>query len=358
MPVRLFFIAVGWLGMAQISLSCYSPSNSMLPDSRVLSLAWESGDTVWVGTSNGLRPYRVSTLDFGNWLAPAAWIARCVPSPGNEVWCAFYGITNPPDGGAIHWDGTTLTYHRKADMAPSWSRPILERAIAREGSPIWLGTFGAGLFKYDGTSWIHYHPRLTPGMPDSFIHAIAIDAQGRKWLATDQGVVRWDGTTWTNLGLWGPIQTVYIDPTGTVWAAQSGSAGRVYRYNPATNSWIQVLDYPTYDFAYSGGELWVATQDTGVIRYNPTTGAVTYFINRATSNLPPGSVRAIATDDQGRVFIGMLTSGFCVYAPTTSLLSGRRPFGQVFPNPASEHVFLPFLGRPPEHVGLVKVLDL
>ncbi len=158
------------------------------------------------------------------------------------------------------------------------------------------------------------------------------------------------------MGLAGSIQKVYIDPTGGVWASKTGSGAKVYRYDPASTSWAGVVPHGAYDMTYVNGELWLATPDTDVVRYNPATSSITYFINRANSNLPRGSVRAIAVDAQGRVFIGMMTNGFCVYHTLASALPKGAPImGKPYPNPVRDELVWPIQM---EKVGSLSLYNL
>lgn len=61
------------------------------------------------------------------------------------------------------------------------------RAITIDGSGNkWIGTYGGGLAKFDGTNWAVYNSSNS-GLPDSAVQTIAIDKFGNKWIGTMNG---------------------------------------------------------------------------------------------------------------------------------------------------------------------------
>jgi ligand-binding sensor domain-containing protein len=62
----------------------------------------------------------------------------------------------------------------------------------------WIGTEN-GLAKFDGTKWTIYNT-LNSALPNNDIQAIIIDGNGNKWIGTfGGGFVKYDGKTWTVL---------------------------------------------------------------------------------------------------------------------------------------------------------------
>ncbi|MFW6020189.1 MAG: T9SS type A sorting domain-containing protein [Bacteroidales bacterium] len=103
---------------------------------------------------------------------------------------------------------------------------VMDIAIT-EGNK-WIGTWGGGVAKFDGTNWTVYN-KSNSGLPDNKVAEIAIDGEGNKWLGTrDQGLVKFDGTNWTiynesNSGL--PknyISSIAIDQEGNKWIGTGG----------------------------------------------------------------------------------------------------------------------------------------
>jgi hypothetical protein len=88
--------------------------------------------------------------------------------------------------GAINGRAQTLENFRSVNN-------IRAMAIDAQGNK-WLGT-QRGLFKYDGTNFTQYTTQN--GLYQNLVGGIAIDAQGILWLANG-ALTRFDGTTFTH----------------------------------------------------------------------------------------------------------------------------------------------------------------
>jgi hypothetical protein len=73
-----------------------------------------------------------------------------------------------------------------------------------------------------GQSWTIYNTGNS-GLPDDNIRALAVDQQQTKWIGTDAGLVKFDGTSWTvynttNSGLPdNSVRTIVVDDTNAIW---------------------------------------------------------------------------------------------------------------------------------------------
>jgi streptogramin lyase len=85
----------------------------------------------------------------------------------------------------------------------------------------WFGTWGGGLSYFDGKGWQTY--RAGPGSINSdFVLSGRVDAQGRVWLGTYEGVSMWDGSQWHQYreaeGVLGTdVWATEIDTDGNKW---------------------------------------------------------------------------------------------------------------------------------------------
>jgi hypothetical protein len=97
----------------------------------------------------------------------------------------------------------------------------------------WLGAWGGGLAKFDGTNWTIYN-KLNSGLPSDSIFCIAIDDEGNKWMGTQFGLVKFDGTDWTvfnteNSGIFDNfVPYIGIDDNGNKWI---GNLYKISIYN-------------------------------------------------------------------------------------------------------------------------------
>ena len=127
---------------------------------------------------------------------------RCLAFDDNDrIWCGTYG------GGLFLFDGSKWTQYTTANSnIPSdyvgsvaidndnvvWLNCRYQNHFDDHGLPL-----GFGLTRFDGTSW-HTYRRANSPIPSDFLYDIKIDADNNKWLATagDIGLVSFDGTDW------------------------------------------------------------------------------------------------------------------------------------------------------------------
>ncbi len=93
----------------------------------------------------------------------------------------------------------------------------------------WIGTWGSGLVKFDGSNWTFYNTHNSP-LPHDIIYEVVIDKDNRKWIATQGGgVAVFDDTSWvvydtSNSGLThNTIYAVAIDSQNNKWIGTWGS---------------------------------------------------------------------------------------------------------------------------------------
>jgi ligand-binding sensor domain-containing protein len=83
----------------------------------------------------------------------------------------------------IQWNGKEkiINFRNRSGLA---FRPSVI-AVSPDGE-IWLGTIGAGLFRYDGKKVWNYHPGN--GIPSKIVNTLHFDSRGRVWVGTDKGL--------------------------------------------------------------------------------------------------------------------------------------------------------------------------
>ena len=95
---------------------------------------------------------------------------------------------------------------------------VFDMTFDKDGM-LWVAT-GNGVSKFDGENW-HTLTR-GDGLIDAVANSIAVDMDGIVWIGTDNGVSRFDGDSWqtytTADGLAGNnVRTIAISRDGTVW---------------------------------------------------------------------------------------------------------------------------------------------
>ena len=170
--------------------------------------------------------------------------------------------------------------------------------------------------------------------PHSITRNMLQDRNGLYWFATWQGIIRYDGITFTNMTLkegLGHFRVFSIleDRAGNLWFGTLG--GGLYRYNPSAllSTGTKPFTYFTMADGLAGntimsmledhfGNIWFGT-DRGVSCYNGNT--FTNFTKK--DGLTHDSVYAMVQDNTGMLWFG--TQGAtCCYYPTPSLNTASK----------------------------------
>jgi ligand-binding sensor domain-containing protein len=184
---------------------------------------------------------------------------------------------------------------------------------------------------------------MDDGLPSNEIHSVFQDRYGFLWLATNNGLVRYDGFTFTTFnpepgdphslgGRW--ISQVAEDPQGNLWVAtQAGGLNRLdrttgrftrYRYGP------EDPNAPSGDLLFEieqgpGGELWVRSEG-GLDRMDTETGLLVHYQldfqhGTAGAEFPSGFALADLLVDRG---------GRSGWEPAPGTIPGLRSAGRRF----------------------------
>jgi len=160
---------------------------------------------------------------------------------------------------------------------------------------------------------------VAQGLPSATVSALALDRQGYLWLATYDGLARYDGTefdVWqhdprdsasisSNL-----TQALYIDDQDRIWVAGAGVSvldaerKRFVRYD--TDHQRQMRSDDVYAIGGQGADVWFGTNGGGLYRVTPD-GALTRFDKENTGGaLPSDEVISLASDARGRLWVGTI----------------------------------------------------
>jgi ligand-binding sensor domain-containing protein len=150
--------------------------------------------------------------------------------------------------------------------------------------------------------------------PHSITRNLLRDQHGNLWFATWEGIVRYDGSLFTNVTLKEGLRrfrvfSVLEDTTGSLWFGTIG--GGVYRYDGKSFTLFTTADglasnVVTCMLKDKAGNIWFGT-DHGVSRYNGR--SFTNFTTR--DGLSANSVNAIAQDKSGKLWFGTLGGVSC-----------------------------------------------
>jgi len=238
----------------------------------------------------------------------------------------------------------------------------LECLLATTQGKIWIGSFGAGLSRYDPstenfTNFIH-----DPGDPKSLgsnaVRSLAEESNGRIWIGTHKGLYYWNPETKTfernyvdspdaRILSEEHVRTLYFDNSGILWVGASSpfygerTEGGLFRIDTKTmevkrfvadNNDPKTLsnNIITSIFEDSRGTFWVGTAGDGLNTMDRELGA---FTNHSYDPLHPEKIsrppvrnfgfaedhiRFFKEDKHGRVWIGTMNSGMNRYDPISN----------------------------------------
>jgi ligand-binding sensor domain-containing protein len=192
------------------------------------------------------------------------------------------------------------------------------RALAIDGSNIWIGTYYGGLAEFDGTNWTVYNTSNSD-LPDNEVLALAIDGSDNIWIGI-WGLAKFDGTNWTvyntsNSGLpYNRVMALAIDGSDNIWIGTNGGGlakfdGTNWTVYKRSNSYLP--DDCIISLAIDGSNIWIGTYG-GLAKFDGSNWAG-YFTSN--SGLPDNWVHALAID-ASNIWIGTWLGGLAVYTDT------------------------------------------
>lgn len=268
-------------------------------------------------------------------------------------------VLQDPDGfiwiatthGLFRHDGHDMRLYQQdpLDSTSLGSNFIICLAIDQD-SVLWVGTLGAGLFRYDRfkDAFVQY-PNAMEAKNSSFsneINDLLLDSQGRLWVATNEGLGLVDRKAKHLI----PIQHTKADSINIIdftclaedqqqhiWAGVGDLGGGLYKIHPETQTFTQFMadsDGIGMDntrvialAADAKGDLWFSTEDTRLHRIDPTTHQIESFtfphnLKNTTATVQSLNIWAIEPDGKGNLWLGTHASGLIHFSPA----SGGRIF--------------------------------
>jgi len=263
-------------------------AESGLNDDKLYSLSIiDSG--IWVGSESGASFFDGNT--FENYTSENGLNAKIVYETmidrEHNVWLGTLG------GGANMFLGELFkNYSVDTGLANNMVVGFEEDHLGN----IWIVTYGGGIHKFDGTDFEHFSQ--ADGLVDDKAYVITEDSRNRLWIGTRNGISIYEN---------GTFRTIPDD---------------VFPFK-----WIRDI----YEDE-STGDFWVATYNSGVIRFD----GESYEQYNTSSGLLNNTVMDIKKDDQGRMI-------FATYGGAAILENGtfeHITIADGLPNNGVIHVYI------------------
>ncbi len=162
---------------------------------------------------------------------------------------------------------------------------------------------------------------MAEGLPSTAINMLAQDRAGYLWLATNDGLVRYDGLdfrTWRHdpddpASLAGnTVQALYIDAHDRVWVSSESAGISMLDERRDTFRHYRQADHPqmsnddVFVLAGAGDTLWFGNHGGGLHRLSADGDIARIDLEDALPGFTAGHVLALAADAGGRLWIGTL----------------------------------------------------
>jgi signal transduction histidine kinase/ligand-binding sensor domain-containing protein len=192
-----------------------------LPDERTRAVFQDSRGDLWIGTAAGLARYRDGR--FTTWVmgggSHVGDVRAIAEDSSGQIWIS--------SGNQL----MTLRDGRPVPV-PNWVSSAEIEVIYKDAiGTLWIGTDGAGLFRYSAGRFRNY--RTEDGLGSNQIRAIMADRTGALWISTfGSGLTRYANGGFsivgTNNGLAGDrVVAIHEDEEGALWFATRRGLSRL-----------------------------------------------------------------------------------------------------------------------------------
>lgn len=257
-----------WIGTIGHGLFTYLDSHfsrvavpDPLPSNTVLNLYEDVERNIWIGTQGGMvrlinTPVRTVPLPD----ASDSDAETIYQDTNGDLWVAAVNLFRVHNGKAEKYAFPGISAVRVRNVFRD-----------REGA-LWIGTEGRGAYRLVGSRLIHYSTEQ--GLVNNFVREFLQARDGSVWIATDEGVSRWQNQGITNYrvsdGLaYFSTRSLLEDRRGDVWIGTDQGLSRlhggIFEHDGATDALKNEKIWAIHED--SDGGLWFGTRTGGLYRW-------------------------------------------------------------------------------------------
>jgi signal transduction histidine kinase/ligand-binding sensor domain-containing protein len=280
-------------------------SEDGLPQNTTLALAQTPDGYLWAGTYEGLARFDGVRFTVFDPMKTPALLDRAITALAVDRSGTLWLNTN--QGMAGMRAGTFFPLPLPKDVI---AREVYQLLPSRDGS-LWISTLGSGLVRMSPGNRFQVW-KAEQGLASNRVLALAEDAAGDLWVASPQGLQRWNGSAF----LPGPpfqtgppplLSALAVDARGTLWAGDEG--GTVYQLQEGVMQPVPEASLQGSPISVllpdRRGALWIASKGRGLVRL--VNGRRSFL--SPTDGLERGSIFSLLEDAKGNLWLGMGAHG-------------------------------------------------
>ncbi|MFV0591596.1 MAG: two-component regulator propeller domain-containing protein [Draconibacterium sp.] len=213
------------------------------------------------------------------------------------------------------------------DYNEGLSNSLINKVYQDRKGFIWVATED-GLNRFDGMQFKSFYAndQIPNSLKNNFVATLAEDNAGNLWVGQINGLQVYgpESESFREIELYASderihlyISSIICAGNGEIWMTTSGyglisfepSTGQL-NYNKELNKKLVSL-YLRDVFEDSEGILWIGSDESGLNSFNPKTGEIHVFTESSKDNkaLPSNNISTICEDNSGHVYVGSLKGG-------------------------------------------------
>jgi ligand-binding sensor domain-containing protein len=269
-----------------------------ISSNQITAIKEDKPGNIWIGTFNGLNKYVPENGSFINYYAESSkqennFISNILELKNNEIWISQNLMNGAKVFRLNNNTGQIESPPENICNINSFQNTLFTAIFPDKNGNLWLGSMGNGAIKYTPRS-------------DKFEHYFSVPGN--------------NNTLKTN-----SILGFAEGPNGNIWITLYD--GIVARFDTATK---QVTNYNliqkgentftiTNVVADKYGELWIASVNGGLIRFNPKTSNIKHYLNdpKNPESIASNVLLQVTLDKSGKIWIGHGFAGVDIFDPQT-----------------------------------------
>jgi len=270
-----------------------------IPANEILNAIFiDSKEDLWVGTSVGVVRFKSKNREKGkvfkhtDGLAEDTILSILEDKEGNLWFGTLSGVSKFEPGCFQHFSVAEGLVKRRVSYGDA---SVTSICADRKGN-LWFGTSFGGLSRYDGKEFQHFTE--ADGLCSNRVNDVAEDSSGNLWIATDNGLCKYDGERFSVIKQASKVLSVFAGSSRRIWFALSKNGAGWYDGTLHRISSVESLSV----IEDNDGNVWVVhgNDAPGVTRYDGR-DSTSFVID---DGLLSNHVRTALADSKGNIWFG------------------------------------------------------